>query len=45
MYAILCRPSTRRRVPHETHACRPIYLVDLNNMATNIHMHVVPIFM
>jgi hypothetical protein len=33
------------RVPHQTHACGPIFMVDLNNMATTRHMHVVPIFM
>ena len=34
-----------RRVPHQTHACGPIFMADLKNMATIRHMHVIPIFM
>jgi hypothetical protein len=33
-----------RRVPYQTHACGPIFMTDLNNMATIRHMYVVPIF-
>jgi hypothetical protein len=32
-------------VPHQTHACGPIFMADLNHMATTRHMHVVSIFM
>jgi hypothetical protein len=34
-----------KRVPNQTYACDPIFMVDLKNMATNRHMHAAPIFM
>jgi hypothetical protein len=34
-----------KRVPHQTHACNPIFMTDMNNMTTTKHMHMVPIFM
>jgi hypothetical protein len=41
----LHREHAFRRVPQQTHACNPIFMVDLENMATTRHMHEVPNFM
>jgi hypothetical protein len=43
--SLLHQEHVFRHVLHQTHACTPIFIVDLKNMATTRHMHVVPVFM